>query len=309
MKGYERHLRAAAVVAETRNFGRAARRLAISQPALSVMVSDLEKRLGAPLFHRTTRVVEPTDYALRFLKEVSQIFDELDAATRSIEEIGTSKKGKVIVSCLSSISSRLMPRVLTCLWRDYPNVELIIRDDVATRSLSALVEGEADLTVTASMVIPAGLETVPLIRDPVFVCFPEDHRFAGMGEVRWRDLHDESLVLLATTSAMRGMIDGALAEARVQARRRIEVSHLVTIYGMVTEGIGVAILPELALPDGRSTRSLVRPIVEPSLSRTISVSWRRDRQLTPPAKAVLASISTAVADLGYSAPDMRRAGL
>ncbi len=302
MKGYERHLRAATILAKTRNFGRAAQRMGVSQPAFSVMISDLEKRLGAPLFHRTTRVVQPTDYAHRFLNEVARIFEELDIAARSIEEIGAHKKGKVVVSCLSSISSRLMPRVLSCLWRDFPDVDLVIRDDVATRSLTALLDGEADFTVTASLAIPSGLEFETLMKDPVFVCFPEGHRFAAMDRVRWQDLDAESLVLLATTSAMRGMVDGALSEARVQARRRIEVSHLVTIYGMVSQGIGITVLPELALPDPRSTRTLSRRLVDPTLSRTISVSWRRDRRLTPPGEAFLASLRKAVAEVAPGSP-------
>lgn len=294
MKGYERHLRAATVLGETRNFGKAAARLAVSQPALSVMISDLEKRLGTPLFHRTTRVVEPTDYALRFLGDIERIFDELDATTRSIEELGILRKGKVTVACLSSISSTLMPRVIKLLWTTYPDVDLIVRDDVATRALTALTEGEADFTITASLAIPSGLQTLPLIKDPVYVCFPETHPFGSDNEVNWKQLSGESLVLLATTSAMRGMVDGALLEAQVQERRRIEVSQLVTIYGMVSEGIGVTVLPELALPDPRSTRTLSRKLVGPSLARTISVSWRRDRSITPAGQAFMSCLDEAV---------------
>ena len=296
MRGYERHLRAAVLLERTRNFGRAAEAFGVSQPAFSVMISSLEKRLALPLFHRTTRVVEPTDYARAFLNEVARIFEALDATTRSIQDFGDLKRGKVVVSCLSSISARLMPLVLRHCWSRYPDVEVVIQDDVATRCLEALKEDAVDMIVTAALSLPRELESEALMEDPIHVVFPLDHRFAAMETVPWRALDGESLGLLSTQSAMRGMIAEALEQNKVTPSRSIEASHLVTIQGMTAAGIGISILPRMALPEEGGQRTSARPLVEPELSRTVRVSWRRDRKITPAGAAFLAALREAIGE-------------
>ena len=302
MKGYERHLRAAVLLERTRNFGRAAEAFGVSQPAFSVMISTLEKRLALPLFHRTTRVVEPTDYARAFLNEVARLFEALDATTRSIQDIGVLKRGKVVVSCLSSISARLMPLVLRHCWSRYPNVELVIQDDVATRCLAALKEDAVDMIVTAALSLPRQLESEALRQDPIHGVFPVGHRFGAMEKVPWRALDGESLVLLSTQSAMHGMIARALDQNGVGLKRRIEASHLITIQGMTAAGIGVSVLPRMALPQDDGQLTAARPLVEPELSRTVSVSWRRDRRITPAGAAFLESLRSVVGSVTAAEP-------
>ncbi|MDN2567836.1 LysR family transcriptional regulator [Aquibium sp. A9E412] len=288
MKGYERHLRAAVALERTRNFRRAAEAVGISQPAFSVLISDLEKRLGAPLFHRTTRMVEPMDYARGYLSEVARTLDALDATSRSIEEISALKRGKVVVTCLSSLSARLMPAVLQRCWQEHPGIDLAVSDDVATRCLRALMEGEADFAVTGALPIPPALESEDLLEDPVHVLFPAGHRFAAFDAVPLAALAGETLVLLSTTSGIHRMIGDALAAAAVPLARRVAASHLVTIHGMTAAGLGVALLPRLALPHGGGGGTLDRPLAAPALARTVSVSWRRDRTVSPAGAAFLA---------------------
>ena len=297
MKGYERHLRAAVLLEQKRNFGRAADAFGISQPAFSVMISDLEQRLGVPLFHRTTRMVEPTDYARAFLNDVSRTLEALDAAMRSIDDVKALKRGKVVVSCLSSISARLMPPVLHHCWASYPNLEIQIQDDVATRCLDALKEGMVDMTVTAALPLLPEFESEPLMSDPIYVAFEKAHHFAALEKVPWNLLDGEPIVFLSTQSATHVMITQELERHGVTPSRRIDASHLVTIHGMVAAGIGVSILPRLALPVHRSETMLARPLVEPDLARMIRVNWRRDRQVTPAGAAFLDALRAVVPDM------------
>lgn len=297
MKGFERHLRASVALERLRNFRRAAEHVGISQPALSVMISELEKRLGAPLFHRTTRTVQPTDYAITFLNDVARLFDDLDLASRSIQEIGNSKRGRLTVSCLASIASRLMPRVLAYCWEHYPELEIVVRDDVATNALQAVIDGNADFTVTGALPLPPSLSSEWLFRDPVYVCFRDDHRFAASSVVTWRQLDKEPLILLATSSGMRSIVDAALTEAQVTPLRRIEASHLSTIHGMLEAGLGVTVLPRLGLPS-LVNGLLARRIARPQRARDIHISWRRDRKITPAADGFLTAVRVASQEFG-----------
>jgi len=286
MKGFERHLRAAVLLLETRNFGRAARAFGISQPAFSVLISDLEARLGAPLFHRTTRMVEPLDYARPYLTEVRRAIEALDASSRSIEEISALRRGRVVVTSLSSLSARLMPTVMRRVWDAHPGIDLILQDDVAVSCLSALMAGEADFAVTGALPLPAGLHRQDLLQDPLNVLMPANHPLATKSTVSLAQLSGETLVLLSTTSGVHDMVNEALEQTRVKLKRRIFVSHLVTIHGMVAAGLGVALLPRLALPEAGG-KVEIRPLAGTWLARTVSISWRRDRALSPAATAVL----------------------
>jgi DNA-binding transcriptional LysR family regulator len=275
-----REFRAALAVLQHRNFSRAAQSLGVSQPALSVTIAELETRLGIPLFHRTTRSVQPTEIGKTFLNDVARVLDDLDRVVRDLEDQNRSRRGRLIVTCLSSIAGRLMPKVIRACERRYPELEIVIRDDVATRILASVSEGEADFSVTGSLQIPNNLMSEQLALDRLHVAFGRSHRFAKRREVTWRQLNGETVIILATNSGVRALIDGALATTKVAVKRYIEVSQLATVHGMLEEGLGVSILPALALPNPRHPFLRSRPLVEPSLARPIRLLWRRDRNLS-----------------------------
>lgn len=276
-----REFRAALAVLQHRNFSRAAHSLGVSQPALSVTIAELETRLGIPLFHRTTRSVQPTEIGKSFLANISRVLDDLDLVVRDAEDLSRSRRGRVIVTCLSSIAGRLMPRVIRACEERYPKLEIVIRDDVASRVLTAVSDGEADFSVTGSLHIPSNLVSENLASDRLHVAFDRNHKFARRKEVTWKQLNGEVVIILATNSGVRALIDGVLATTNVQVKRYIEVSQLATIHGMLEERLGVSILPALALPIPRHPFLISRPLVAPVLARPIRLLWRRDRSLSP----------------------------
>lgn len=288
MKAPERSLRAAVALLHKRNFGRAADELGISQPALSLTVSELEKRLGVPLFHRTTRMVQPTEIGEAFLGGIARVLDELDTMVRDVQDLGRSRRGRVVVTCLSSIAGRLMPHVIANCAAQHSGLEVVIRDDVATRTLSAVANGETDYAITGILQIPDSLASEDLMSDPLHIAFDRKHRFKSRKTVTWRELEDEHLIVLATNSGVRAIIDAALISAGVKLRRITEASQLATVHGMLEAGMGVSILPRLALPVRRHPSLDARPLVAPELARMIRLVWRRDRNLSPAAEAFAA---------------------
>ena len=277
-------------VLHKRNFGRAADELGISQPALSLTVADLEKRLGVPLFHRTTRMVEPTEIGEAFLGGVARVLDELDPMVRDVQDLGRSRRGRVVVTCLSSIAGRLMPHVIANCAARHSGLEIVIRDDVATRTLSAVANGETDYAITGILQIPDSLASEDLMSDPLHVAFDHKHRFRSRKKVTWRELDDEHLIVLATNSGVRAIIDAALISAGVKLRRVTEASQLATVHGMLEAGMGVSVLPRLALPIRGHPSLDARPLVAPELARIIRLVWRRDRNLSPAAEAFAAAL-------------------
>jgi DNA-binding transcriptional LysR family regulator len=290
-----RSLRAALAVLEHRSFGRAANAVGISQPALSIAVAELEKRLGLPLFHRTTRSVQPTDAGLSFLTKAGRVLDELDTLVRDVEDDVRSRRGRVVVTCLSSIAGRLMPPVIRACEARYPGLEVVLQDDVATRALEAVVNGAVDFAVTGSLHVPPDLAAEDLLSDRLHVVCDDAHPFAAAAAVAWKELSRETLIILATNSGIRALIDGALATEGVSVRRYFEASQLATVHGMLEARMGVSVLPELALPVADHPFLVARPLVAPELARPIRLLWRRDRSRSPAHEAFVSVLRETVA--------------
>jgi DNA-binding transcriptional LysR family regulator len=272
-----RLLRAALAVRSERSFRRAGEAIGLSQPSVSAAVADLETRLGIVLFHRTSRNVTPTDAGGAVLADVARIVEELDTTLRSLHDAARTRRGRVVVTCLSSLAGRLMPTAIRMAAERFPEMEVEIRDDVASRALEAVLAGAADLAVTAVPRVPRRLASEVLFEDPMHLALPHTHRLAAMRSVPWRELAGEELVLLATNSGSRALIDAGLAAAGVVPARAVEVSQLATVHGMLEAGMGLSVLPLLALPVEGHPALTSRPLTTPRMARTIRLLWRADR--------------------------------
>lgn len=288
-----RHLRAAVGVAQYRSFRRAAEAVHLSQPALSLAISELEESLGVVLFDRTSRSVATTEVGEAFIKGAVRLLGDFDGLIGEIGDIAQSRRGKVVVSCVSSIAGRIMPLALQACALQYPQVDVTIRDDVALQVLSAVRSREADfgLTVVPAVVGEDMLFEAMHVDRFHFVC-PRDHRLAGQSKVAWKDLNGENLISLSTNSGTHQMVHEVLIRQAVEPARTTPVSHLSTVHGMLEMGFGVAVLPEIALPLAKHPTLVSRPLVVPELSRTIGAYRRRDRSLSPAASAFLSVVRT-----------------
>ena len=283
-----RHLRAAIAVARHQSFRRAAESVHLSQPALSLAVSELEQALGVRLFDRTSRSVRVTDVGEAFVQGAGRVLADFERLVQEVGDIAHARRGRVVVSCVSSIAGRIMPRVLARCAQLYPGVDVTVHDDVAQQVLAAVRTREADFGLTiAPADVPPEMVFEPLHEDRFHLVCPATHRLAGRKRVAWKDLQGEALVALSTTSGTHRMIGDELVRQRVQPARSTPVSHLSTVHGMLEAGHGVAVLPVIALPIEGHPTLVARPLVRPAMSRTIGAYRRKDRSLSPAAAALL----------------------
>jgi DNA-binding transcriptional LysR family regulator len=283
-----RQLRAAVSIAEHGSFRRAAESLHLSQPALSLTIAELERALGVTLFDRTSRSVSATEMGNFFVQGAARVLSDLDRLVNDVTEVAQSRRGRVVVSCVSSIAGRVMPLALIECARRFPQVDVIVRDDVAQQVLSAVRTREADFGLTIE---PAELpeETVfeALQKDRFHLACRRDHPLAKRRRVSWKDLNGHSLILLSTTSGIHRTIDDELVRQNIQLERQTPVSHLSTVHGMLESGFGVAVLPVLGLPVSKHPTLVTLPLTQPVLHRTIGIFRRKDRSFSPAAAALL----------------------
>ncbi|TDV11598.1 LysR family transcriptional regulator [Paraburkholderia caballeronis] len=284
-----RQLRVFIEVARRQSFSRAGDEIGLTQSAVSRCVRELETEIGVKLIDRTTREVQLTDVGSNLVATLTRLLTDLDDALREVREIGEQRRGRVVVAASPTVACRLMPEVVAECGRQFPYVTLGLRDDVQSDVVRKIRSGEVDFGVIIGPFVDDDLEAETLMSDSFCVVVRADHPLAAREHAAWTDLDGEQLVMLDHASGSRPLIDAVMTEQGVHARVVQELGHPATVYGLVEAGVGISVLPWLALPLPAGSSLVARPLV-PRAERTVELVRRRDRSLSPAAEAVWALI-------------------
>jgi DNA-binding transcriptional LysR family regulator len=280
-----RQLRVFIEVAKRQSFSRAGDEIGLTQSAVSRCVRELETEIGVKLIDRTTRDVQLTDVGTNLVATLTRLITDLDDALREVRDIGEQRRGRVVVAASPTVACRLMPQVVAACGRQFPYVTLGLRDDVQSDVVRKIRSGEVDFGVIIGPFADDDLESEVLMSDSFCVVVRSDHALAARERAGWKDLDGEALVMLDPASGSRPLIDAVLGEQGVHARIVQELGHPATVYGLVEAGVGISVLPWLALPLPEGSSLVARPL-EPRAERTVELVRRRDRSLSPAAEAV-----------------------
>jgi DNA-binding transcriptional LysR family regulator len=252
-----RALRYFAAVAETGHMTRAAEQLGIQQPPLSQQIKSLERELGVLLFRRHPRGVALTDAGRLFQAEALRMLQDMDAMKQRMARVATGQSGTLTVGFTSSAAAhRFMPEALRAFRRAYPAVELQLREDNAAELTEALAAGRLHCGLLRVPVArPEGLVFETLLREPVWVAMPSDHRFAmARGKashpppsrpLSLAKLCEEGIILVRRPGAP-GLYADLLALCHAKGLRpRVvaEVDRMMTNLNLVAAGVGLSVVP------------------------------------------------------------------
>lgn len=243
-----RQLRYFVAVAEERNFGRAAKRLRISQPPLSMQIKGLERELGVDLFARTTRSVELTDAGRAFLPRAEEILRSVEESAEVARNAGEGLTGRLAVGFISSATLSLLPPAVRLFRERFGGVELELRELTSGEQLDALYEGGIGVGLVRLPMSAPGVRLEPLLEERLLVALPVGHPLEALERVPVEEISELPLVFF-TRRLVPGLHEQILElYGSVGAYPRVvqEAIHLQTIVGLVASGIGLAILPESA---------------------------------------------------------------
>ncbi|MCZ8092538.1 MAG: LysR family transcriptional regulator [Acidovorax sp.] len=278
-------LQAFVVTAEKESFRLAAEALCLSAPALSRRVERLELALGVRLLERTTRSVALTAVGQEFLLEARAALVGLDEAVQRVSDQVQLRRGRVAVACIPSVATHVLPRVLRAFAVAQPEVQVHVIDESASQVLDAVLRGEADFGLSFTGSQESALRFEALTRERYMLAMPRNHRWAGRDEVAWSELAGQRLVSVSRDSANRLLLDQATADLPEQPVAWYECNHVAGALALVEAGLGLAVLPQLALSSDSSQVCGV-PMTAPDLWRTLGLLQRRDRVLAPAAEAL-----------------------
>ena len=288
-----RQLRVFQSVARTRNFSRTGEAIGLTQPAVSRAIVELEQQMGLRLLDRTTREVALTEAGRSLAARLDRVLDELEAALGDIAGLADADGGKVRVASSPTLSAYLMPDCIAACARQAPRVRFLLLDRIQQDVLESVRGGEVDFGVVVEPPEVGDLQCEVILHDPFVLVTPERHALARGASVRWKALDGAALVLLDASSGSRRYVDDALARHGAVGKIEQELSHPTTVFQMVEAGIGLTVMPRLAVPPGGLHGLAVRPLL-PRLERTVMLVRRHDRALSPVAERVWGIVSATV---------------
>jgi len=272
-----RHLRYFVTVAEELHFGRAARRLHLSQPPLSMQIKDLETEIGTLLLARTRRRVELTTAGGVFLREAREILSRVEQATAAARRAGRGEIGELAVGFVTIADYNVLPSVLSEFRAQHPDVRLSLREATTDSQLRDLAEQRIDIGFVLAPIQEEGLATRPLLSEPLVAALPQTHPLArGRAALSLSRLADLPFILFPRHMAP-GLYDdvvGFCRRAGFIPRVEQEAVQMQTIISLVSAGLGVALIPASMRNLGRSG-VVYRALREKSPQTEVLVAWRK----------------------------------
>ena len=270
------------LVAETESFRDASIRIHRSQSAVSAQIKQLEDQLGVTLFNRTTRRVELSAEGFELMASARRALNEIEQGLRFIQEAADLRRGRVALACSPTVAAGHMPRILSAFERDYPQINVSLRELSSPVMYECLRQHEVDFGVGPVTEEP-DLTSETLLDDAFYALVPKVLMPKAPTTIPLAELAKLPMLLLHSGTAMRRAIDAALEKTGLAFETKYESVHVETLAAMAEAGLGAAILPETALSRNVRDSTHVLRIVKPTINRPIGITRARGYALSPAA--------------------------
>jgi LysR family hydrogen peroxide-inducible transcriptional activator len=273
-----RQLKYLCTVADEHHFGNAAKACHVTQSTLSAGIQELEAALGIALIERSHKSVLLTPIGTMVVRRSRQILIEVEALIEEAAAALAPFNRPIRLGVIPTIAPFLLPTALAALRRDHPEFQLLIREDLSEKLVNLLHQGELDLLLMALPYPMTNVTTHHLFDDPFVLAYPARHPLGKVHQLRTRDLKGHDILLLEQGHCLR---DQALEACKLQSTQislAFEATSLHTLVPMVANGIGVTLLPRMAIDSGiiSGLQNIdIRAFDGREVSRSIDLVWRK----------------------------------
>lgn len=270
-----RHLRYFVVLAEDLHFGRAARRLAISQPPLSVAIRQLEESVGARLFERNSKEVRLTPAGSNLRESATRLLRQAEEAALEARDVSQGSAGRLRIGFVGAMLYRGLPQALVQFQAAHPAVRIALSELNSGEQITELLQDRLDVGFVHTSRMPAELRRELLLSEPFVACLPAGHRLARRRSVATASLREEPFVLFSRGASpdYHERILGICADAGFHPEVRHEVRHWLSVVSLVSQGMGVALVPS-ALRRTALRGAVFRPLEEEVARSEAFCVWR-----------------------------------
>ncbi len=287
-------LRGFVALAEESNFNQAAQQVHISPSALSRRIDSLEEALGIKLFNRTTRKVELTSSGRVFLERVRTALNDLEQATLVISDIAIQKTGTVLFSCIPTMANHYLPAALQTFTSSYPKIKIRMLDDSEGAVVGSILSGEVDFGIGYILNQIPEIDFELLLQDDLMLAVPNKHPLARLKAIDWQALENERIISVSRQSGTRKLIDDSLSKVGINPNLMVEVNRIATMAELVGSGLGIAIIPKLAITQDLAKKITLIPLSNPPIGREIGILKRHGTVLKPLANIFIDHLRRAI---------------
>lgn len=282
-----RQLKHFVTVAEELHFGRAARRLFMTQPPLSLSINQLEVRLGFKLFERDSKRVALTPAGAAFLPKARELLQHLEQTHEFAQMLAGGRTGRLEIGFTAgTLMYRGLASILASFTAANPDVQLNLREASSQDQCDLVRAGRLDAGFVNFSSPPPGLEGIVMMEEHFVACVPQTHRLAKKTAIDIAELRDEDFVVISEKAARayRNHVIALCDAAGFQPRITLDVVSLLSVVALVAHGMGVTVLPETMSRAGLPGARFIR-LRGAKLQPSVFMVWNRDRQ--PPGLAAL----------------------
>lgn len=295
---------------EELHFHRAAERCFVSQPTLSGQIKKLEERLGVMLVERSNRQVVMTDAGRAVASQARRVLAEARAVRELAQSFQDPMQAELHVGLIPTVGPYLLPLFMPEVKRRHPGLKLFLHEHQTAVLLRKLGEGDLDLLILALPVETDEFAEMDLYEEPFWLAAPRDDGLGKRDRASLSDLDGREVLLLEEGHCLRGQALDVCVSAGASEYAGFRATSLETLRHMVGEGLGITLMPELAVPRGRPRAAPVRylPFVEPVPSRRIGFLYRKGSYREPSFVALGELIRETVGVRGRSDRSSRPSG-
>ena len=260
------------------HFGRAAESCFVSQSTLTAGLRELESLLGVTLVERTRRVVRFTPLGNRVVAKAHRLLREAEELTELVQSSGQPLAGELRMSVIPTIAPFLLPKILPRLRKERPLLKLFLREEPSASAIESLHHGRADCVLLALPFATGEVEYEALFDDALFVAFPKDDPRDPPASIRPELIDQSRLLLLEDGHCLKDHALAACNRPEMRASATMIGTSLHTLVQMVDNGLGLTMLPEMALDAGilNGTNVVARPLKAANANREIVLVWRKN---------------------------------
>lgn len=272
-----RQLRSFLAIVDEKTFNAAARRLGVRQPSLSQQIARLEDDVGEALFDRVGSGVVLTRAGQLLEARARQILAMLEETKRAVREDLDAGKGVVSIGAIPTIAPYLMPCVLRQFRAQYPHTEVRFVEATTGRLTDMVANAEVELAVVATDIDDDRVSCEHIARDPLLLALPEGSPYASLDRICQEHIEQVGVVVLGELHCLGDQVRSFCRHTGIARQIRMHAGQLETALGFVRSGLGMTLVPQMAVAQGDPAGIVTRPVVHGDPSRPIGLIWNAGR--------------------------------
>lgn len=267
-----------------KNITRAAERLRVSQPNITVAIKKLEAELGIQLFDRSQKQLSLTPEGAVFLNRVEQALRNIQDAVLEVNDYKQLQKGTIKIGIPSMIGAYLFPKIFSSFQRRYSHLDIYLYEEGSMAIREQIERDELDFGIVIITDASPNLQLLPMSNNQLMACLPPTHQLAGEKSVSIESLENSDLIMLKEGSYLRHLVFQKLKAANISPNIVLETNQIETIKGLVASEVGIAFLLDFIASDTPDIKAL--PLSEP-IYVDVGLAWKKDRYISRAAQSFI----------------------